>query len=111
MQPTSFKRNRQSIAGAILIALGVLTLRANLDRSITEFIHVLGVIPRQVLGILPALVVAAARVVRAYTGIVSAFCKLSLCTPWPQPGLSCWSRSEQYWSETPWRIDPCSFKK
>jgi hypothetical protein len=82
MQPTSFKRNRQSIAGAILIALGVLTLRANLDRSITEFIHVLGVIPRQVLGILPALVVAAARVVRAYTGNRECFLQ-TLASAWP----------------------------
>jgi hypothetical protein len=87
MQPTSFKRNRQSIAGAILIALGVLTLRANLDRSITEFIHVLGVIPRQVLGILPALVVAAARVVRAYTGNRECFLQTltlhTLASAWP----------------------------
>jgi hypothetical protein len=54
----------KSIAGAALIALGTLIFCENLNRAATQLSHLLGAIPR--IGILPAVILAAPRVLQAY---------------------------------------------
>jgi len=56
----------KSIAGAALVALGTLIFCENLNRAATQLSHLLGAIPRQALGILPAVILAAPRIVQAY---------------------------------------------
>ncbi len=60
MQPTNDKHSQQAFAGWVLTALGVFIFCANLDRPLIELIHTLGSLPRQALGVIPTLVVAAA---------------------------------------------------
>jgi hypothetical protein len=62
---TFFKR-AQSTAGAILVGVGAFIFCANLDRAAIELIQFFGSIPRQALGIMPTVILAAARVVQAY---------------------------------------------
>lgn len=66
MRRTFFQRT-QSITGAVLVGLGILIFCWNLDRAAIQFAHLLGTIPRQTLGVLPAMIVAASRV-QAYAG-------------------------------------------
>ena len=56
----------KSIAGAALVALGTVIFYENLNRAATQLSHLLGAIPRQALGILPAVILAAPRVLQAY---------------------------------------------
>ena len=56
----------KSIAGAALIALGIFISYENLTRAASQLSHLFGTIPRQALGILPAVILAAPRVLQAY---------------------------------------------
>jgi hypothetical protein len=60
-----FKRTK-SIAGAVLLGLGVIILHGNLDRTATQLSHFCFMIPGQALGALFTVIVAASRLVRAY---------------------------------------------
>jgi len=62
MQQT-FGRTK-SIAGTALIGLGV--FYENLHQATTQLSHLLGVIPREALGVLPTVILAASRVLQAY---------------------------------------------
>ena len=64
MQQT-FVGRAKSIAGTALIGLGIFILYENLHQAATQFSHLLGVIPRDLLGVLPTVILAASRVLQA----------------------------------------------
>ena len=64
MQQT-FGRTK-SIAGTALIGLGIFVFYENLHQATTQLSHLLGVIPREALGVLPTVILAASRVLQAY---------------------------------------------
>jgi len=65
MQKTLFGR-ANSIAGAALVALGIFVFYENLDRAAARLNHLPGNIPSKTLGIVPTIILAAARVMQAY---------------------------------------------
>lgn len=83
---TSFGRAK-SIVGAILLGVGVLVLQGNLDRSATRLSHIFCTIPREVVSGLPAVILAASEVVRAYAAghgqFLQEFLLQALATAWP----------------------------
>lgn len=83
---TSFGRVK-SIAGAILLGVGVLVLQGNLDRSATRLSHFFCTVPRDVVSGLPAVILTVSEVVRAYTAchgqFVQEFLLQALATAWP----------------------------
>ncbi|HXO32752.1 MAG TPA: hypothetical protein VN901_10410 [Candidatus Acidoferrales bacterium] len=86
MRRTFFERT-QSIAGTILLGLGVFILWGNLDRAVTQLRHFLGTIPPHALGVLPSAVVAASQVVEAYATDHHRFMQIllldTLASFWP----------------------------
>jgi hypothetical protein len=85
--PQTFFKRVQSIAGALFVGLGLFIFCWNLDRAATQVSHLLGTIPRQALGILPSVIVAASRVVQAYAVNHQRFLQLFLlhtvASAWP----------------------------
>src|SRR5437660_12492155 len=65
MQQT-FVGHAKSIAGIALIGLGIFVFYENLHQATTQLSHLLGVIPREALGVLPTVILAASRVLQAY---------------------------------------------
>jgi len=65
MQQT-FVGHAKSIAGIALIGLGIFVFYENLHQAATQLSQLLGVIPREALGVLPAVILAASRVLQAY---------------------------------------------
>ncbi len=59
-------RGSKSIAGAALVGFGIFIFYENLDRAATELRHLLGIVPGEALGVLPTVMLAAARVLQAY---------------------------------------------
>jgi len=49
-----------------LIGLGIFVFYENLHQAATQLGHLLGVIPREALGVLPSVILAASRVLQAY---------------------------------------------
>ena len=76
----------KSIAGAALVALGTLIFCENLNRAATQLSHLFGAIPRQALGTLPAVILAAPGVLHAY----AADHRLFLLGLLRHMLLSCW---------------------
>ena len=66
MQQTFFGRAK-SLAGAALVGLGIFIFHGNLDRAATEWSHLLGSTPGEALGVLPTVILAAPRVLQAYS--------------------------------------------
>jgi hypothetical protein len=64
MQHTLLRRTK-SIAGVALMGLGSVILDRNLDQATTQMNHLIGS-PREMLGILPTVILAALRVLQAY---------------------------------------------
>jgi hypothetical protein len=65
MQHT-FSGRAKSVAGAALIGLGIFILHKNLDQATTQLNHLVSS-PKEMLGILPTLLLAALRVLQAYS--------------------------------------------
>ena len=65
VQQTSVRRAK-SIAGTVLIGLGVLVLYENLHQAATQLSHLLGVNPGEAPGVLPTAIQAAYRVLQTY---------------------------------------------
>ena len=65
MQQT-FVGHAKSIAGIALIGLGIFVFYENLHQATTQLSHLLGVIPREALVVLPTVILAASRVLQAY---------------------------------------------
>jgi len=65
MQQTFFGRVK-SLAGAALVGLGIFIFDGNLDRAATEWTHLLSTTHGEALGVLPTIILAAARVLQAY---------------------------------------------
>ena len=68
----------KSMAGAGLIAAGIFTFYENLNGAASQLSHLFDVIPRQALGLVPAVIVAAPRVLQAFAADHQFFL-LSLC--------------------------------
>jgi hypothetical protein len=85
MQHTFLGRTK-SIAGAALIGLGTFILYKNLDQAATQLSHLLST-PREMLGILPTVILAALRVLQAYASnhqrFVEGLFRHALVTLWP----------------------------
>jgi hypothetical protein len=64
MQNTFFERAK-SLAGVGLIGLGILILYRNLDQAVTQLGYLLSA-PGEMLGVLPMVILASPRVLRAY---------------------------------------------
>jgi len=85
MQRTFFERAK-SITGVALIALGIFIFGENLGPAVSQLSHVLDTIPREALGALPTLVLAALRVVQAYGDherFLQALLHQMLVSSWP----------------------------
>jgi hypothetical protein len=65
MQQTSVG-HAKSIAGTALIGLGIFVFYENLHQAATQFSQLPGVNPRDALGVLPTVVLAASRVSQTY---------------------------------------------
>ncbi len=65
MQQT-FVGRAKSITGTALIGLGIFVFYENLHQAATQLIHLFGVIPREALGVLPTVILAASRDLQAY---------------------------------------------
>jgi hypothetical protein len=85
MRRTCFERAK-SIAGAALVAVGTFILYQHVDRAAAALGHVSG-ISGGALGVLPAMIFAASRVVRAYAGdqqrFLRNFLEQALISSWP----------------------------
>jgi hypothetical protein len=85
MQHT-FLRRAKSIAGAALIGLGTFILYKNLDQAAIQLNHLFST-PREMLGVLPTVILAALRVLRAYASdhqrFVQGLFQHLLVTFWP----------------------------
>ena len=86
MQPKLFKRT-QSIAGTVLAGVGLFIFCGNVDRAATQMSRLVGTVPRQALGVLPATIMAASRFVQAYASNHQRFLEISLlhalASSWP----------------------------
>ena len=86
MQQT-FIRRAKSIAGTALIGLGIFVLYENLHQAATQLSHPLGIIPREALGVLPTVILAASRVVQAcaadHQRFPHVFLLHTLASSWP----------------------------
>lgn len=85
MQRKFFKHAR-SIAGTVLVALGIFILHQNLDRTAAQLSHLLG-IPGDAPGILPTVILAVLRLVQAYAAdhqrFLDGFLRQVLVLSWP----------------------------
>ena len=86
MQRTFFERAK-SITGVALIALGIFIFGENLGPAVSQLSHVLDTIPREALGAVSTLVLAALRVVQAYPAdhqrFLQALLHQMLLSSWP----------------------------
>src|SRR5271154_4126675 len=65
MQRTFFERAKL-IAGAVLVALGILILQENLGRTAVQLSHLLGTTPWGDLGALPSIILGASKLAQSY---------------------------------------------
>lgn len=65
MQQT-FVGRAKSITGTALIAIGIFVSYENLHQAATQLSYLLYVVPRNALGVLPTVILAASRVLQAY---------------------------------------------
>jgi hypothetical protein len=85
MQRKFFKHTR-SIAGTVLVALGIFILHQNLDRMAAQLSHLLG-IPGDAQGAFPTVILAVLRLVQAYAAdhqrFLQGFLHQVLASCWP----------------------------
>jgi hypothetical protein len=85
MQHT-FLGRAKSITGAALIGLGIFILYKNLDQAVIQLNHLFST-PREMLGVLPTVILAALRVLQAYASdhqrFVQGLFQHLLVTLWP----------------------------
>jgi len=85
MQGKFFKHAR-SLAGTVLVALGIFILHQNLDRAAAQFSHLLG-ITGDVQGAFPTVILAILRLVQAYAAdhqrFLQGFLHQVLESSWP----------------------------
>jgi hypothetical protein len=85
MQRKFFKHAR-SIAGTILVALGIFILHQNLDRTAAQLSHLLG-IPGDAPGAFPTVILAVLRLAQAYAAdhqrFLQGFLHQVLASSWP----------------------------
>jgi hypothetical protein len=85
-QQTAF-RSSKSIAGAALVGLGIFILYENLAEGVARLSHVLGANGSEALGVLPAVILAVARVLQAYTAdhqrFLQGILEHMLVSSWP----------------------------
>jgi hypothetical protein len=62
----TFAGRAKSIAGTALSGLGIFVFYEDLHQAATQLSHLLGVIPREALGVLPTVILAASRILQAY---------------------------------------------
>lgn len=83
----TFFGSPKSIAGAAMVGLGLLILVGNLDGAATEWSRLIGATRGETLGVLPSLVLAAARVMQAYAAdqrrFLQGFLEHLLVLFWP----------------------------
>jgi ascorbate-specific PTS system EIIC-type component UlaA len=86
MQQT-FVGRAKSIAGTALIGLGSFVFYENLHQAATQLSHLLGVNPREALGVLPTVILVASQVLQGYGADHSRYpqgCLLHLlASSWP----------------------------
>jgi hypothetical protein len=82
-----FFKHTPSTAGAVLVGLGLFIFCWNLDRAVTQLGHTFGTIPRQALGVLPSVIVAASRIAQAcaanHQQVLRVFLLHTLASAWP----------------------------
>jgi len=85
-QRTAF-RSSKSIAGAALVGFGMFILYENLAGAVAWLSHVLGTNSPEALGVLPAVILAASRVLQAYGAdhprSLQGFLQHMLVSSWP----------------------------
>jgi hypothetical protein len=86
MRRTCFFERAKSIAGAALVAVGTFILYKHIDRAAAGFGHVSGV-SDGALGVLPAMIFAASRVMRSYAAdqqrFLRDFVEQAFISSWP----------------------------
>jgi hypothetical protein len=83
---TKFFKHARSIAGTVLVALGIFILHQDLNRTAGQLSHLLG-IPGDALGAFPTVVFAVVRLVQAYAAdhqrFLEGFLRQVLVLSWP----------------------------
>jgi hypothetical protein len=86
MHPSFFQRAR-SAAAPVLIGLGILIFCGNLEQTAIQFSHLFYTAPRQAIGMLPAISMAASQVVQACAANQQGFLQVcllrTLLSAWP----------------------------
>jgi hypothetical protein len=86
MHPTFFQRIK-SVAAPVLISLGILIFGGNLEQIAIHLSQVFYTTPRQAIGMLPAISMAASQVVQAcaanHQGFLQACLLRTLVSAWP----------------------------
>jgi hypothetical protein len=86
MQQTFFGRAK-SLAGPALVGLGIFIFHGNLDRAATEWTHLLSTTPGEAPGVLPAVILAAPRILQAYAAdhqrFLQGFLRHIFVSCWP----------------------------
>jgi hypothetical protein len=86
MQQTFFGRAK-SIAGAALVGLGIFIFHANLDRTATQWSHLLSTPAGEAPGVLATVILAAPRVLEAYAAdhqrFLQGFLRHLFLSCWP----------------------------
>jgi hypothetical protein len=84
---STFFGHAKSIAGPALLGLGILILHEKLDGAAAQVRHVLGIIPGNTPGVLPTVMLAASRGLRAYAAdhqrFLRGFLQHVLLSSWP----------------------------
>jgi len=85
-QQTVF-RSSKSIAGAVLVGLGMFILYENLAGAVARLSHILGANGSGALGVLPAVILAVSQVLQAYAAdhqrFLQGFLQHMLVSSWP----------------------------
>ena len=86
MQPSFFQRAKSAAAPA-LISLGILIFCGNLEQTAIQLSHLFYTAPRQAIGVLPAISIAASQVAQACSANQQSFlhaCLMrTLVSSWP----------------------------
>jgi hypothetical protein len=86
MQRPYFKRS-QPLIGSVLITLGILIFSTNLDRTLVQLSRTFCTIPRQAMGVMPAIIMTASQVAQACAADHHRFLQILLLHPlasfWP----------------------------
>jgi hypothetical protein len=81
-----FLKHARSIAGTVLVALGIFILHQDLDRAAAQLSHLLG-IPGDAPGAFPTVILAVLRLVQAYAAdhhrFLQGFLHQVLASSWP----------------------------